>query len=100
MFEYVQVIEPQNKVTVGYVNYSLNDNELLVKVLDLKSLTRKQIYHLPLKEISDASKKEYQGWKKIEFTHRKLKFIFIWSGFGEYDYFKRDTLSLIVNNHL
>lgn len=100
MFEYVQVIAPQNKVTVGYVDYSLNDDELLVKVLDLKNLTNKQTYHLSLKEISDVSKEEYQGWKKIEFIHRGLKFVFIWSGFGEYDYFKRDALSRIVDNHL
>lgn len=100
MFEYVQVMAPQNKVTVGYVDYFLNDNELLVKVLDLKKLTNKQTYHLPLKEISDISKKEYQGWKKIEFTHQKVKFVFIYSGFGEYDYFKRDALFQLVGNHL
>lgn len=100
MFEYVQVIAPQSKVTVGYVNYSLNNNELLVKVLDLKNLTSKQIYRLPLKEISDISKKEYQGWKRIEFTYQGLKFVFIYSGFGEYDYFKRDALFQLVDNHL
>lgn len=100
MFEYVQVIESKKATAVGYVDYTLNNNQLLVKVLNLKDLTNKQIYSLSLKEISDISKKEYQGWKKIEFTYHELKFIFIYSGFGEYDYFKRDALSQIVDNHL
>ena len=98
MFEYLQIISG-NKTKVGYVDYAIKDNLLSVKLLDLRTREVIDEYQIELSKISDFSKKFYRGWTKIEFTYQKLKFVFSYSGFGQYDYFDNRTIGRIVGDH-
>ena len=98
MFEYLQIISG-NKTKVGYVDYAIKDNLLLIKLLDLRTHKIVNEYQILLSEINDLSKKSYRGWTKIEFTYRKLRFIFSYTGFGQYNYFDNRTIGRIVGDH-
>ncbi|WP_143442718.1 hypothetical protein [Companilactobacillus kimchii] len=94
MFAYIEIINNQSKSEFSYVNFEIKDNLLSIK--PLKGILPADKIKIPLDQITDINSDDYYGWDKIEFIFNHQKYIFLYSGYGEYDYLKEHLISAIM----
>ncbi|CAJ2236893.1 hypothetical protein [Companilactobacillus paralimentarius] len=94
MFAYIEIINNQSKSDFSYVNFEIKDNLLSIK--PLKGILPATKIRISLDQITDVHSSDYYGWDKIEFNFNRQKYIFLYSGYGEYDYLKEHLMSAIM----
>ncbi|MQS75188.1 hypothetical protein [Companilactobacillus halodurans] len=94
MFAYIQIIDSQNKVSYGYVNFAFSNDVL--SITTLKGMKHSPVIKIPISQISDISEDNYYSWNRIKFTYNKEQYSFIYSGFGEFDYLKEHLMQSIL----
>jgi len=94
MFSYIEIINNKSEAVFNYVNFEITKNILSIK--PVKGLLSATTIKIPLKEITDIHDGNYYGWNRIQFTYNDKKYIFIYSGYGEFDYLKENLLASIM----
>lgn len=86
MFAYIKVFDDTNS-TYGYVSFSFSKHDLLIKRLR-GSLATPEIT-IPIEQIKIVNEDFYNGWNRIHFNYNGTHYLFIYSAYGEYNYFKQ-----------
>ncbi|WP_148299175.1 hypothetical protein [Companilactobacillus paralimentarius] len=94
MFAYVQIFNGKNNVSYGYVDLSFSKNVLSVSAL--KGNLREHNIKIPASEISDISSGKYQSWNQMSFMYQGLKYVFIYSGYGGYNYLEDHLMTEMI----
>lgn len=94
MFAYVQIFNGKNNVSYGYVDLSFSKNVLSVSAL--KGNLREHNIKIPASEISDISSGKYQSWNQMSFMYQGLKYVFIYSSYGGYNYLEDHLMTEMI----
>lgn len=85
MFAYIKIFDAQN--STAYVSFSFSKQNLLVKKLR-GNMTAEQLT-IPINQIQITNEDFYNGWNRIHFNYKGVHYLFIYSAYGEYNYFKQ-----------
>ncbi len=94
MFAYIEVINNNSSVSYGYSNFYFSDGTLTIK--PVKGLLRSSTKKIDISKITNVQDGMYYSWNRIQFDYENDRYAFIYSGFGEYDYLKRNLMSEIM----
>ncbi|KRN99050.1 hypothetical protein [Companilactobacillus kimchiensis] len=94
MFAYIEIIKGNESVSYGYSNFSFSNGILTIKPLDgmLHSSTEK----IEVSKIANIKESMYYSWNRIQFDYNNNQYAFLYSGFGEYDYLKKNLMTEIM----
>ncbi|PMD73836.1 hypothetical protein [Companilactobacillus nuruki] len=94
MFAYIEVIQNNSSVSYGYSNFSFSGNLLSIK--PLKGMKQSGQIDIFVDQITKVSEDTYYSWNRIKFDYRDSHFVFLYSGFGEFDYLKEHLITEIM----
>ena len=94
MFAYIEILTNNQSTKFGYSNFSFSKSTLTIK--PLKGATGNQSIHIPISEITNIEEDNYFGWNQVKFDFEETQFIFLYSGYGEYDYLKENLMTAIM----
>lgn len=92
MFAYIQIIQKDSSVSYGYVSFKISKDTLSIS--SLKGLINTDQINIPINQISDIKEDNYYGWNRIKFNYNNTQYIFLYSGYGEFDYLKETMLEV------
>lgn len=91
MFAYVQIFDGKDNVSHGYVDLSFAKNVLSIS--GLKGNLRKRVIEIPADQISGIESGKYQSWNRMSFMYQGLKYVFVYSGYGGYNYLEEHLMT-------
>lgn len=94
MFAYIEVIKNNVSVSYGYSNFSFSNGVLSIK--PLQGMKHSIAERIPIDEITNIAEDTYYGWNRIKFNYDNTQFVFLYSGFGEFDYLKENLMATIL----
>lgn len=94
MFAYIEIIQNNSSVSYGYSNFSFKDGVLTIK--PLKGMDRSSTQKIDVAKITDIKEDTYYSWNRIQFNYGNDQYAFLYSGFGEYDYLKKNLMTEIM----
>lgn len=94
MFAYIEIIKNNSSVSYGYSNFSFENGTLSIK--PLKGMLHSKQENLDVSKITDIEEGTYYSWNRIQFRYNGDQYSFLYSGFGEYDYLKKNLMSEIM----
>ncbi|MFC6175657.1 hypothetical protein ACFQAV_02350 [Companilactobacillus huachuanensis] len=96
MFAYIQVIDQKLGISYGYVSFKFSNHNLYIS--SLKGVVNIDKITVPVSEIKNITEDSYYGWNRIKFNYNGKRFIFLYSGYGEFDYLKDNMLEAASDN--
>lgn len=94
MFTYIEIINSQSKSTFSFVNFEIINNTLTIK--PLKGMRMASALKIPISQITNIHEDIYYGSQRIQFEYNHQKYIFIYSGYGEFDYLKENLKTAVA----
>ncbi|WP_119325854.1 hypothetical protein [Companilactobacillus musae] len=94
MFAYVQIINQNTGIKYGYVQFKFTKG--MLKISALKGLTKSDAISIPITEISTIQEDNYYGWNRIKFNYKDIQYIFLYSGYGEFDYLRENISEPVI----
>lgn len=95
MFAYIQIIDQKSGVSYGYVSFKFSNHNLYIS--SLKGVVNIDKITVPVSEIKDVAEDTYYGWNRIKFNYNGKRFIFLYSGYGEFDYLKENMFEVAAS---
>lgn len=96
MFAYIQIINQKSGINYGYVSFKFSNNNLYISAL--KGIVNTDKITIPISEITDIDEDTYYGWNRIKFNYNGKRFIFLYSGYSEFDYLRENMMETISIN--
>lgn len=94
MFAYIQVIKNNSSISYGYSNFSISNGILSIK--QLQGMKHSTTERISIDKITNIKEDSYYGWNRIKFDYNDAQFVFLYSGFGEFDYLKESLMATIL----
>jgi hypothetical protein len=93
MFAYVQIINQNSGIKYGYVQFKFSKG--MLKLSALQGLSKSDAIAIPIAEVTAVKEDNYYGWNRIKFNYKDIQFVFLYSGYGEFDYLRENILEAV-----